>query len=150
MSKVIRQSLGDDPMPTELKAELESIGCSECSEIPERLRKPKIFLPPESTPNVVVSLDVMQHKIRNQKTHILVMIDHFDIVLRLKKSSNCTALTAFNIFYRRWISTFDAPTYVYVDGRSNLSAELMKEKLYEVDVQLCPVPNRSTMGNRPQ
>lgn len=70
MSKVIHKSFGDALMPPELKAEIESICCWECAETPEIPRKLKILPPPESTPNVVVSLDVMQHKIRNHPTDI--------------------------------------------------------------------------------
>lgn len=65
MSKVIRESLGYTPIPLEIKAEIESIRCLECADTPERPQKPKISLTPESNPDVVGSLDVMQHKICN-------------------------------------------------------------------------------------
>lgn len=74
------------------------------------------------------------------------MIDHGDMVMRLKMLFSRTALTAFNSFYSRWISIFDAPTYVLVDRGSNLAAELMKEKLHEVEAQLCPIPTKAPWG----
>lgn len=73
-------------------------------------------------------------------TDIFVMIDHGDMTLRLKTLANRTAPTAFNAFYGGWISLYDVPIYLLVDDRSNLVAEFMKEKLHEVDSQLCPIP----------
>lgn len=61
---------------------------------------------------------------------ILVMIGDGDMILMLKKLSNRTALTAFNAFYIRWISNFDAETFVYVYFGSNIFSKIMK--LHEV------------------
>lgn len=140
LSQIVRKSLGDSPMPPELKKELESMRCSECAASPDLPRKPKLALQPEATPNSMVSLNFMTHKIQNTSIEILVMIDHGDRFLKLKKLNNRTAVSAFNDFYSRRISYFDAPTYVLVDRGSNLAAELMKEKLQEIESQLCPVP----------
>lgn len=70
MSTLLRKSLGEAPMTPEMKREFEAIRCSECAATPELPRKPKLALPPEATPNVVVSLDVMPHKIRNKPVDI--------------------------------------------------------------------------------
>ena len=83
--------------------------CGECASTAELPRKPKMAMPAESTPNIVVSLDVMQHKIRSKSTDIHVMIDHGDMRIRLKVLPDRRAITAFNAFYSRWISIFDAP-----------------------------------------
>lgn len=74
----------------------------------------------------------MQPQIRNKQTDILLMIDHGDMLLDLKTLINRTALIDFNSFYSRWISTFCALMYVYIDSGSNLAAEIMKQKLHEV------------------
>lgn len=146
LSKIIRQSLGQRPLLPELRKELDNFRCSECEETPELPRKPKLALPPEATPNLAVSLDVMPHVIHNKSTNILVIIDHGDMLLRLALLHNNSAPTAFNAFYSRWISIFDAPSYVIVDRGSNLAAEYMKNKLHEVDSQLCPIPTEAPWG----
>lgn len=56
------------------------------------------------------------------------------------------ALIAFNTFYSRWLSIFDAPTYVLVDLASNFAAELMKEKLHDVETQRCAIPTEAPWG----
>lgn len=129
-------------LPTVNEA-LDFIGCLECQETSELPRKPKLSLPPQDTLNIVVSLDAIPHKIRNKKTDIWVIIDHGDMLFGLKTLSNRIALTAFNAFYSRWISAFDAHICVYLYRGSNISAELMKKKIHEVDSQLCPVPTKA-------
>lgn len=63
MSKLIMKSLGDGPLPTEMNKVQASLSCSECAETAELPLKLKLGLPLESTPNVVVPLDVVLHKI---------------------------------------------------------------------------------------
>lgn len=145
MSKVIRKGLDDASLPPELKQELESITCFECAETLELTRKPKLALPPETTPDVVVSLDATLHKIGNKRNDILVMIDHDGMLIRLKLLHSCTAQIAFNAFCSHWIPTFDAPTYVFVHRGSNIAAELMKE-LHNVNGQVCPIPTEAPWG----
>lgn len=79
----------------------------------------------------------MLHKIKKNTVDILVMVYHGDMLPRLEFLLNRTELAAFKEFYTRWIS--DAPTYEVVDHRSNLSTEIMKEKLHAVETQLVPV-----------
>lgn len=146
MSNVIRKSLGDSPLTPDLKKELESIRWSECAQTSELPRRPKLAFPHEATPNIVLSLDVMFHKIRTVSTDVLFMINHADMTLRLNTLQDRTAPTALNSFYKHWISVYDAPTYVLVDRGSNLAAEFMKEKLHEVDAQLCPIPKEAPWG----
>lgn len=99
ISKVLSQSLGDKPIPRELKKQLEDFRCSECAKKPELPRKPKLALPPKPVPNLAVSLDVMPQKIRNKQVYILVMIDHSDLLFRLKMLHNRTAGAAFTLFF---------------------------------------------------
>lgn len=146
ISKILSHSLGDKPIPPELKKQLDEFRCSECAERPELPRKPKLALPPEPTPNLAVSLDVMPHKIRNKHVDILVMIDHSDMLLRLKMLPNRTAEAAFNAYLSRWISVFDSPMFTIVDRGSNLAAEYMKDKLHDVDSQLLPIPVEAPWG----
>ena len=103
MSKVIHKSLGDNTLPPEVQKELESLRCGECAATVELPRKPKMAMPAEATPNIVVSLDFMQHKIRSKSTDILVMMDHGDMLIRLKVLPDGRSITAFNVFYSRWI-----------------------------------------------
>ena len=49
-------------------------------------------------PNLTVSLDVMDHSINQKKHEILVMIDHGDMLLRLKRIPYRRAITAFYAF----------------------------------------------------
>lgn len=124
--KFFEKSVGDQPVPLNFKQELKSMRCSKCAETPELPQKPRLSLPPKDTPNILLFLDVMQHKIRNKSTDILVMTDQSDIIIRLKKLPNHTALAAFHRFYSRWMSVFDAPTNVLVDCCSNLASEHLK------------------------
>ena len=41
---------------------------------------------------------------------------------------------------------FDSPTFTIVDRGSNLAAELMKEKLHDVESQLLPIPVEAPWG----
>ena len=120
--------------------------CDEFAEEPKLPRQPKLAMPAEATPNIVFSLDIIPHKIRNKSTDILVTIDHGDMLILLKILHDRRAITAFNTFYSRWISTFDAPGYVRVACDSNLAAELMKDKLHEFQAHLLPVPTKAPFG----
>lgn len=119
-------------MPPDRKEKLDTFRCSDCAATPELPRNPKLALPPQATPNFVVSLDVMPHNIRNKSTELLVIIDHGDMLRPLKLIPDLSARSAFNAFYARWISIFDALTFVVVYCGSNLSAELFFDKLHEV------------------
>lgn len=122
ISNLLHKSLGDAPMLPDRKGELESMRCFECPETTELPRKHKLKISLEGVPNVVVSLNVVQRKIKNKSVDILVMIDHGDVMIRLKMHK-----TTFNAFYSRWIATYDAQTFVLFGRDSNLAAELMKE-----------------------
>lgn len=143
MSKVILHSLKEKLLSPDLQNALDEFRCPECAANPELSRKSKFALPSEATPSVAVPLDVMPHKIRNKSENNLMIIDHGDMRLCLKRRSNNTAPTAFNAFYSSWISVFDALVYVIVDCKSNPSAEYMKQKLHEVESQLCSVPTEA-------
>lgn len=45
----------------------------------------------------------MPHKILHNLTDILVIIDHSDMLTRLKMLHNRSAQEAFNAFFSRWI-----------------------------------------------
>lgn len=131
--KVLSQSLGDKPIPPELKNQLDDFCCSECAKKPDLPHKPKLALPLKPKPNLAICLDVMQHKIRNKQVDILVMFDQSDMLLRLKMLHNRTAGTEFNAFLSSWILVFDSTMFTIVDRDSNLAAKYMKEKLDEAD-----------------
>lgn len=59
-------------------------------------------VPAETIPNVVISLGVMSHKIRNQYTDILVMIDHSEMILYFRILHDSAALSFFDAFFSRW------------------------------------------------
>lgn len=130
-------------MPLNLKQELESTRCSEFAKTTKISRKPKPLPPLEATPNIVIFLDVMKHEIRNESADILVMVDHGNMLMLLKKFPSRTALVAFHRFNSRWISFFGASTYVLVDRGSNLAAELMRETFREDEAQLCLIPTEA-------
>ena len=106
-----------------MKKALDEFRCPECAAHPKLPRKPKLAIAHEATPNITVSLDVMPHKIRNKSENILVIIDQFGMMLRLKRLPNNSAPTAFNACCSRWISILDAPVYVIVYRGSNLTSE---------------------------
>lgn len=56
-------------------------------------------------------LDAMSHNINNYRNKMLVMLYHGDMFLKQKRISTRSAETAFNAFYRHWISFSDAPMY---------------------------------------
>lgn len=74
------------------------------------------------------------------------MIDHGDLLMRLKTLPSRVALAAYHRFYSRWISVVYVSTYVLVDLDSNLAAELPKENIHWVKAQLCPIPTRAPWG----
>lgn len=130
----------------DLKEKLDNFRCSECAATPELPRNPKLSIPPEATPNFVVSLDAMPHHIWNKATDILVIIDLGDMLIHLKLLSDRSTRSALNALYARWISIFNAPTFVVVDRGSNLAAKLSFDKLHEVEWQLCPVSTEAPWG----
>lgn len=137
ITKLVRKSLGDTPVPPELKNVLEYFRCVDCAETPERPRRPKLDLPSEVVPDVFVSLDVRPLEMQNKTEDILVLIDHGDMILKLKLLPNRTALTALNAFYSPWTSVFYAPKHILVDRGAKLAAKLMELKLYDVKPQPC-------------
>lgn len=143
MSRIIKQSLGENPLPPEMQKKLDAFRSREYAETPELPRKPKLAIPPEATPNLAVSLYVVYNKINKKPNDILVIIDHGDMLVRLKLLPVRTSQTSFNAFYSRWISIFDAPTYVIIDRALNLSAELIKERLHQLKSQLLPIPTKA-------
>lgn len=113
---------------------------------PELPRKPTLTLPPEATPNLMVDLDVMPHKIHTKAADLLVIIDHGDMLIRLKMLPDRSAPTTFNAFYNRWIAMFDAPTYIIVNRSLSLSTEHMKTKIYEFELQHGHIPTEAPWG----
>lgn len=69
---------------------------SECNETSELPHKSTILLSSEATPNIVVSIKVMKHKICNNSADVLFMVDHIVIPMQLKKLPNGIRLAAFN------------------------------------------------------
>lgn len=67
ISKLIRQSLGENPLPPAIRKELEKFRCSECAANTELPRKPKLAMTHEATNNIAVLLDVMPQHIRNNR-----------------------------------------------------------------------------------
>lgn len=88
----------------------------------------------------------MPHHIWNKATDILVIIDLGDMLIHLKLLSDRSTRSALNALYARWISIFNAPTFVVVDRGSNLAAKLSFDKLHEVEWQLCPVSTEAPWG----
>lgn len=69
--------------------------CFEWAKTAELLRRSKLSILPETVPKIVLSHDVMQPKVRNKFTYILVMTDHGKMLIRHKMLPIRTALTAF-------------------------------------------------------
>lgn len=90
-------------------------------------------MPHEATPKIAVLLDVVPHKIGSELENIIVILYHMAMLLRLAFFENNAAPNGFNDFCSRWISIFDAPVYVIVDRRSDLSAKYMMIKLHDVE-----------------
>lgn len=121
-----------EQIPKETTDSINNLRCTPYATTPELPGHPKQSLPAEATPNITVSLDVMSHQVKNHQHEILVMLYHGDMFLKIKRISNRSAETAFKAFYSRWISFFDSPLHVIVDRGSNLSAQLMRDKLSTV------------------
>lgn len=144
MWNFFHKSLNETPLPPDMKREIKSICCFECAETPELPRKPKLALRQEATPNVVVSLNAMKHKVQN--IDIIVMIEHGNMMIRLKTLPNRTTKDACNTFYSRQIATNDNPMFVLVDRGYNIAEELMNEHFHQFDAQLCPIPTEVSWG----
>lgn len=146
MSRIIKQILGEKLLPPEMQKKLDAFRCLKCAENSELPRKPKLAIPPEATPNLTVSLDVMQQKINQKPNDILVIIYHGDMFIRLKLLSDRTPQTSFNAFYSYWISIFDGPLYVIVDRGSNLSAEERRGTSSSILITATSNPHRFSLG----
>lgn len=77
--------------------------------------------------------------IRNRKQKFFVMIDHGDLLHRLKLFWDCRPRTTFNAFYTHWIATLDASEYFFIDCGYKLAIELMKRKHHKVQDE-CLIP----------
>ena len=147
--QLFRQQRENRRLPTALKNRIVKKKCPDCEENAQLPRVPKISLPPPATPNLAVTLDVMQHDINEKPIKILVMLDAGDMMLRLKKLDNESAQTAFSAYFSRWISIFDSPVFTIVDRGRNLTNKLMGDELRAVHSQLCPIPTEApwSIGN---
>ena len=143
MLRLFRQQNNGKRLPAETRQQIEEYKCHDCAKHAQLPRVPKLALPPEPTPNVSASLDVMSHTIRNVKCEILVILDDADMMLRLKKLDNRSALIAFHAYFTKWIAYFDAPNFTIVDRGSNLASKLMSEELRKLHSQLCSIPTES-------
>ena len=147
--QLFRQQREHWKLPAALKAKISEHKCKDCNENAQLPRVPKIAIPPAATPNLAVTLDVMQHDINDRAIKILVMLDAGDIMIRLKKIDDESAQAAFSAYFSRWISIFDAPVFTIVDRGRNLTNKYMAEKLRSVNSQLCPIPTEApwSIGN---
>ena len=143
MLKLFRQQNLGRTLPAETRKQIEEFECQDCAKHAQLPRVPKISIPPDPTPNISVSLDVMSHNINDVKCEILVILDNADSMMRLKKLDDRSALTAFHAFFAKWIAYFDAPRYTVVDRGSNLASQLMSNELRKLNSQLCPIPTES-------
>lgn len=84
---------------------------------------PKLTIPPPSTDNIAVSLDVMHNPVRGSKTFIFVMYDCGDKLLSLSQLENDTAKTALDAYFIRWISIFDSPIFTVVYRGTDIAAK---------------------------
>lgn len=89
--------------------------CRPCAENAKLPRVPKLAIPPPASPNIAVTLDVMPHHIRSTQRQILVILDSGDMKLRLSSLLDSSARTAFDAYFSRWISIFDAPIFTVVE-----------------------------------
>lgn len=103
MKKLAWNRFVDALMPPELSQEIALLWWLECASVPELSRKPKLALSFEVTSNLVVLIDVRSLQIHNRIAHKTVMKDDEEMSLRLKMVPNSTTLTAFNVFYGRYI-----------------------------------------------
>lgn len=141
--RLLRQLNDGERIPNPVNESIDSLRCITCAAIPELPRKPKLALPAEATPNITVSLDFMSNMINNRQKEVLVMLDHGDMLLKLKHIPDHSVETSFNAFYSRWISIFDSPALVLVERGSNLNAQLMRDQLHKVQSQLLPIPTEA-------
>lgn len=85
----------------------------------------------------------MLHKVCDKWVAILVQIYQGDMHLCLNVLPNLTSEAAFNAFYSRWFLISYVHSYVLVDRGSNLVAELIKQKLHEIEAKFCPIPTEA-------
>lgn len=69
-------------LPHELRIAIERHQYWERDQFAERGRTPKLVLPPESTPNVVVSVAVINQRVQESPQHILVVLNSGDLMVR--------------------------------------------------------------------
>ena len=143
MMQLFRQQNSQRKLPASLKAEIEDHTCKICEEHAQLPRVPKISIPPPASPNLAVTLDVMQHNILGKPVKILVMLDAGDVMLRLKHIPTDSARNAFSAYFTRWISIFDSPVFTIVDRGRNLTNDYMVSQLHLLQSQLCPIPTEA-------
>ena len=147
--RLFRQQRLERRLPHALKKKITDHNCQDCEEHAQLPRVPRISIPPPATPNIAVTLDVMQHEINNRTIKILVILDAGDMMIRLKEIRNESAKEAFSAYFCRWISIFDSPIFTIVDRGRNLTNDYMSEQLRLVNSQLCPIPTEApwSIGN---
>lgn len=70
MQRIVKHSIGNKTLTPELQKELDAFHWREYSENLDLSRKPRIALPPQTTPYLNVSLYVMQHKVNKKSNDI--------------------------------------------------------------------------------
>lgn len=141
--KPTRQHSDFQSVPKDVISAIEILKYSECDKRRTLPRAPKLSLPPESHPNVTVSLDVLSHNVNHRSRDILVVLDHGDIFLRCGVLPNRTAVIAFQSYFTIWISYFDTPLFMTVDSGSNLASKDMHDTFSALQSQLCPIVTKA-------
>lgn len=70
-------------------------------------------------------------------------------MLKLSNLNNDSSRTAFNSYVSLWISIFDAPIFTIFGRGTNLTNDLMANKLRQFHSQLIPIPTEApwSIGN---
>ena len=99
--QLFRQQSEQRKIPKSLRNKIQQHSCQDCDEHPQLPRVPKISIPAPASPNLTVTLDVMQHTIHDKPVKILVMLDAGDMMIRLKRIANDSACTVFSAYFTR-------------------------------------------------
>lgn len=145
LTELVSQQQSDGQVPKEIKREIDKIrgNCRAYAQAAELPRVPKVTLYALATPNLAVTINVMDHRINSSNLKVLFMLDKSDQLLPLALLKDDTEGTAFNAYMYRWIAIFDAALHKIVDRGSNMTNAYLKERLRQMDSQICPISTES-------
>lgn len=121
--KMARQRSGSEGSSKEFIPSIHDLLCNECDENTTLPRPPLLSFPPDPSPNLAVSFDVLFQGVQNCACDVLIMLDHSNIFVRCALLPSRFAVSVFQTYYTHWISYFDSPSFSIIDCGTNYASK---------------------------